>query len=308
MRVKLRAKSLLSFGDLSPEETLGLLARARQFKAGAGGAPLRGKAVALLFEKPSLRTRVSFEVAMYQLGGHAVYLSQQEVGLGVREPARDIARVLSRWVEGIVCRTFAHANLEELASHATVPVINALSDAEHPCQALADLMTIEEHRGRLAGTVIAFVGDGNNVAASLALGAASVGAVFRIASPQGHELPPGAVAKAQQVARDTGGEVHLMRRPQEAVAGAEVVYTDVWTSMGQEAEAKARRQAFAGYQVNERLLAEASPNAIFLHDMPAHYGEEVPPGFLEHPQSAAYDQAENRLHTAKSLLEALLAP
>jgi ornithine carbamoyltransferase len=268
---------------------------------------LRGKTVALIFEKPSLRTRVSFEVATHQLGGQAIYLRQDEVGLGVREPISDLARVLSGMVDGIVCRTFAHRNLEELARHSPAPVLNALSDQEHPCQAVADLLTIQERTGRLAGVVVAFVGDGTNVAASLALASAAVGATFRIASPQDYELSPSIVAKARKTARAAGGAVQLLRRPEEAVAGADVVYTDVWASMGQEAEAQQRRQSFAGYQVNEALLAHARPDAIFMHDMPAHYGEEVPPGFLEHPQSVAFHQAENRLHSARAILEALLA-
>ena len=307
MRVRLHTKDLLSAADLSPEEVSGLLARAHQLKGAADAAPLRGKMAALLFEKPSLRTRVSFEVAMYQLGGSAVYLGQPEVGLGEREPTSDLARVLSRMVNGIVCRTFDHSSLEELARNASVPVVNALSDTEHPCQALADLLTIHEHTGRLAGVSIAFVGDGNNVAASLALASATVGAFFRIASPEGYELSPSIAARAREIAQGTGGQVHLLRQPEEAVAGADVVYTDVWTSMGQEGSAQARRQAFAGYQVNESLLARAGPEAIFMHAMPAHYGEEVPAGFLEHLRSVAFDQAENRLHATKAILEALLA-
>ena len=310
MKVHLHAQDLLSLADLSPSEVMALLSRAGQLKKSGTDqdAPLQGKSVALLFEKPSLRTRIAFEVATHRMGGHPIYLGQQEAALGVREPIRDLGLGLSRWVDAVVCRTFAHRGLEELAEAASVPVINALSDAEHPCQALVDLLTVLEHRGRLDGLRIAFVGDANNVAASLTLGAVSVGAHLSIASPQGYELPSGIVAIAQERAGTTGAQLRLLRQPREAVEGADVVYTDVWTSMGQEADAAVRRRAFAGYQVNEELLAGASPDAIFMHDMPAHYGEEVPPGFLETPRSVAYDQAENKPYVVQALLEALLAP
>ena len=299
-------KDLLSITDLSQSELFGLLTRSEELKASRADAPLEGKSVAMIFEKPSLRTRVSFEVAVKQLGGHAVYLRQEEVALGHRETISDVAQALSRWVEGIVCRTFSHESLRELARYATVPVINALTDTEHPCQAVADLLTIRQRKGDLSKVVVAFVGDGNNVAASLALACAAVGATFRIASPEGFDLPGAVAAKAEEIALAAGGRVDLLRRPEDAVAGADVVYTDVWTSMGQESEAERRRRAFAGYQVNEALLARAKPDAVIMHDMPAHYGEEVPPGFLDHPQSAAFDQAENRLHSTRAILEAFL--
>ena len=304
--LKPASRDLLSITDLSQPELLGLLTRSEELKAPRTVAPLEGKSVAMIFEKPSLRTRVSFEVAVKQLGGHPVYLRQEEVALGQRETISDVAQALSRWVEGIVCRTFSHESLRELARCATVPVINALTDAEHPCQAVADLLTIRQRKGDLSKVIVAFVGDGNNVAASLALACAAVGATFRIASPEGFDLPGAIAAKAKETARAAGGQVHLLRCPEDAVAGADVVYTDVWTSMGQESEAERRRQAFAGYQVNEALLARAKPDAVIMHDMPAHYGEEVPPGFLDHPQSAAFDQAENRLHSTRAILEAFL--
>ncbi|MCS7207628.1 MAG: ornithine carbamoyltransferase [Dehalococcoidia bacterium] len=303
----LKGRDLLSVADLSPQEVEGLVARGLALKRGARPLSLEGKSVALLFEKPSLRTRVSFDVAVHQLGGHPFYLGPQEVGLGVREPVSDVARVLGRMVDAIVCRTFAQKTLEDMARYAAVPVINALSDSEHPCQALADILTVQERLGRLRGVVVAFVGDGNNCAASLALACAAVGAHFRIASPPGYELPPAVVQQAQATARHTGGSLTLLRDPDQAVAQAQVVYTDVWTSMGQEKEAEVRRRAFAGYQVNAERMARAAPGALFLHPMPAHYGEEVPPGFLESPWSAAYDQAENRLHIQKAILEAILA-
>jgi ornithine carbamoyltransferase len=306
--VPLQGRDLLSVADLSPEEVEGLLARGLALKRGDPPHPITGKSVALLFEKPSLRTRVSFDVAIASMGGHPIYLGAQEVGLGVREPVRDVARVLGRMVDAIVCRTFAQQTLEELARHAPVPVINALSDSEHPCQALADVMTMWERLGRIRGVVVAFVGDGNNCAASLALACASLGAHYRIASPPGYELPRGVVERALALASRTGASFTLLRDPDEAVAGADVVYTDVWTSMGQEAEAAVRRLVFANYRVTPERMGRAAPHALFMHPMPVHYGEEVPPGFLESPWSVAYDQAENRLHIQKAVLEAILAP
>jgi|FaiFalDrversion3_1042247.scaffolds.fasta_scaffold00231_2 ornithine carbamoyltransferase len=303
----LRGRHLLSIADLEPQELLSLLQTALRLKGGGHGQPLTGRTLALLFEKPSLRTRLSFEVAMRSLGGHCLYFSPQEVGLGVREPAKDVARVLGRHVDVIAVRTFQQEKVEEMARYATVPVINALSDHEHPTQAMADLLTVLEAKGGLAGIVLAFVGDGNNVARSLCLGAAMCGLHFRIASPQGYELPPELVARAQGLARQSGGSVALLRRPEEAVAGADVVYTDVWTSMGQEGEAEARRRAFVGYSVDQRLLSLARPDAIFLHDLPAHRGEEVSDEVMEGPQALVWQQAENKTHAVKALLLALLA-
>jgi len=300
-------RDFLSIADLNATELLAILDRARRMKAGERGAPLAGKSVALLFEKPSLRTKASFMVGIQELGGYSFYMGRDEVGLGQREPIADVARVLSRYVQGIVARVFAHSSVAELAKYASVPVVNALSDWEHPCQTLADLQTIQEAKGRLAGVTIAFVGDGNNVSRSLALGAALVGARFVLAAPRGYELDAETVAKARSLARASGGSVRVVTDPKAAVAGADVVYTDVWTSMGQEAESQKRLQAFKGYTVDEALLAAAGPQAILMHDMPAHYGEEVPPGMLDHPRSVAFDQAENRLHAQKAALEFLLA-
>ncbi|MBI4311880.1 MAG: ornithine carbamoyltransferase [Chloroflexi bacterium] len=299
-------RHLLSIADLSPEEIGFVVTRAMEMKRNGHGAPLAGKSVALLFEKPSLRTKVSFDVGIQQLGGHPIYMGRDEVGLGGREPVADVARVLCRYVDAIVARVFAHRTLAEMAKHSTAPVINALSDAEHPCQTLADLLTIRERKGNLAGLAIAFIGDGNNVSASLALGAASVGASFVIASPEGYDLPAGVMAQARRIAAAHGGAVRQARRPQEAAAGADVVYTDVWVSMGDEAEAEARRKAFKGYQVNLDLMRQAKPDAIFMHDLPAHQGEEISAGMLEHPQSVVFDQAENRLHAQKAALELLV--
>ena len=299
------SRHLLSVANLSPSEIEGLLRRAAALKGAPAPQVLSGRTVALLFEKPSLRTRVSFDVAIHQLGGHALYLGREEVGMGVREPVPDTARILSRYVDVIVVRTFAQATLETLARYSTVPVINALSDDEHPCQAFADLLTIQEHRGRLAGTTIAYVGDGNNVAASLAIAAASVGARFTIASPPGYELPAAVVEEARRRGELAGAQVTLTDSPQQAVAGADAVYTDVWTSMGQEAESELRRQAFRGYRVDAELMALAGDGALFMHPLPAHPGEEIADGMLEHPQSVVFDEAENRLHVQKAVLAEL---
>ena len=303
----MKGKDLLSIGDLTLDEAWGIINRAiRIKKRKAMSSILAGKTLALIFEKPSLRTKVSFDVAMYQLGGHSVYLSQAEVGLGSREPIADAARTLSRYVDIIAARTFAHATVESLAKYATVPVINALSDGEHPCQALADVMTIYEKKGKLEGLTVAYVGDGNNVANSLFLACALVGANFRIASPKGYELPDKIVRLGLRSSKKVGAEIALLKEPREAVEGADVVYTDVWTSMGQEAEAQKRRKAFAGYQVDKKLLALAKKNAIFMHPLPAHHGEEVAPGVIDSKQSVVFDQAENRLHTQKAILVEIL--
>lgn len=306
-KVTVNTQHFLSVTDLAPDEIRGLIERARDMKSETSKAkPLQGKTVALLFEKPSLRTRVSFEVAVANLGGNCLYLSPQEVGIGGREAVSDVAQVLSRYVDCIVYRCFEHEKLEELAQYATVPVINALSEDEHPCQALADLTTMFERREGLRGTVLSFIGDGNNVARSLAYGAASVGMTFRIASPQGYELSTEVLKKAAQIAAANGGQIEFLRDPVAAVEDAHVVYTDAWASMGQEDEAGERKEAFKGFQVNPELMEEAGPDAVFMHCLPAHYGEEVPEGFLDHPQSVVFDQAENRLHAQQALLEALI--
>ncbi|HEY8489920.1 MAG TPA: ornithine carbamoyltransferase [Dehalococcoidia bacterium] len=302
----MQGKDLLSINDLTPDELGRILDLALRLKRGGHGPLLAGRTLALLFEKPSLRTRVSFDVAMQQLGGHSVYLSQGEVGLGMREPIADVARVLSRYVDAIAIRTFADETLHELAAYADVPVINALSDGEHPCQALADLLTIRERFGRLAGVRVAYVGDGNNVASSLALAAAMAGAHVVLASPPGFQLPAPVAERAAAYARASGGSVTLTTEPAEAAQGAQVVYTDVWTSMGQEAQQALRREAFAGYQVNPALLARAAPEAIVMHDLPAHRGEEIVDEVIESPQSVVFDQAENRLHAQKAVLVMLM--
>ncbi len=302
----MKGKDLLSVTDLGGEDIRLLISDAIDMKAQGWLSMLSGKTLAIMFEKPSLRTRVSFELAMRQLGGETVYLSPAEVGLDKREPASDVARVLSRYVDAIVARTFSHQTLEVLATYSSVPVINALSDWEHPCQALADLLTIYEKKGELQGLTLAFVGDGNNVARSLMLAASLAGMNFRIASPSGYAIQEEILRLAQSNAIGSGGEIFCTEEPRLAVGGADVVYTDVWTSMGQETEAEARRQVFAAYQVDGELLSLAREDAILMHPLPAHHGEEVAEGILDTPKSVVFDQAENRLHMQKALLAGIL--
>lgn len=296
-------RDLLSVADLSSEEIWKFIHRAGE----SLGEVLKGKVLALLFEKPSLRTRVSFDVAMHQLGGHTIYLSPEEVGLGRREAIPDVARVLSRYVHGIVVRTFAQETVRTLAGYASVPVINGLTDEEHPCQALSDLLTIYRKKGKLAGLTVAFIGDGNNVAHSLLLACSLVGIDFRMCCPSGYEPKEWIWKQAEEFAKGSGSRLELLREPTRAVEGADVVYTDVWTSMGQEAEAEVRRRAFADYQVTEELLARAGSGVIFMHPLPAHHGEEIAPGLLDHPYSVVFEQAENRLHMQRALLAEFLA-
>jgi len=301
----MKGKDLLSIGDLAPNDIRGLIDKAVAMKRQGAGTVLAGKTLALLFEKPSLRTRVSFDVAMHQLGGHSLTLSQAEVGLGSRESIADVARTLSRYVDIIAARTFAHDTVQALAEHATVPVINALSDREHPCQALGDLLTIYEKKSRLEGLTVAFIGDGNNVASSLLLASALAGMNFRIASPRGYAVPVEVVALGRSLAHSEE-RIVMTEEPREAVAGADVVYTDVWASMGQEAESEKRRRAFAGYRLDAAILSLAAADAIFMHPLPAHHGEEIAPGLIDAPQSVVFDQAENRLHAQKAILAELL--
>jgi ornithine carbamoyltransferase len=265
---------------------------------------LAGRTAALVFQKPSLRTRVSFEVAMLQLGGSAVYLSPAEIQLGQREGAVDVSRVLSRYIDVIVARVFLHADVVAVADNALVPVVNALSDREHPCQILADLLTLYERRGSLKGLQVAYIGDGNNVAHSLALAAPALGIDLRFATPDGYEPDPAIMREAQAGAPT--GAIELFRDPREAVRGADAVYTDSWYSMGQESEAEVRAPIFRAYQLNAQLLAEAAPGAIAMHCLPAHRGQEITDEVMDGPSSVVYDQAENRLHVQKALLLNLL--
>ncbi|MDA1296378.1 MAG: ornithine carbamoyltransferase [Chloroflexi bacterium] len=298
--------NFLRFSDISPTDIKPTIQRAIEIKSGNHGKSLAGKAAVLLFEKPSLRTKLSFWVGIEKLGGKPVYFGPDEVGLGKREPVADVARVVSRMAEIVIIRTFAQAVLDEFAAAGTIPVVNALSDFEHPCQALADLQTIYEHCGKLAGVRVAYIGDGNNVARSLAYAVAGSGGHLVIASPAGFELDRDSLAGASNYGAEMRGTVDQLRSPQDAVKGADIVYTDVWASMGQEAEADSRKAAFAGYQVNPELMALAGDGAKFMHDMPAHPGEEVSEGMLDHPSSIAFDQAENRLWAQAALVERLL--
>ncbi|HVF01659.1 MAG TPA: ornithine carbamoyltransferase [Rubrobacteraceae bacterium] len=298
--------SCLTLTEFGPAEMGLILDEAvrikRLQKTGAPFQPLRGKTLAMIFQKPSNRTRVSFEVGMYQLGGYALSLSPQEIQMGKRETTSDIGKSIARFTDAIMVRVFGHHEVEELAEAAGVPVINGLSDLHHPCQALADLLTIHEELGSLEGTKITYVGDGNNVAHSLALGCALTGARLTIAHPEDHAPDAGIL----RLAGELGAAPTLTQDPREGVANAQVVYTDVWASMGQEAEAGERREKFAPYQVNEDLMDHAATNAIFLHCLPAHRGEEVSAGVIDGPQSRVFDQAENRLHAQKALLYLLL--
>ncbi|GGI07504.1 ornithine carbamoyltransferase [Egicoccus halophilus] len=308
---------LLSIDDLSAEQLLQVLDVADRLKADRGerlaadsdlahGA-LRGRTVALLFEKPSTRTRVSFQVAVTELGGQPLPLSSAELQLGRGETVADTGAVLSRYVHAIVVRTFAQQRLEELADGASIPVVNALTDLEHPCQAVADLQTFREAHGDFHGRALAYVGDGNNVAHSLLLAGAKVGLSVRVGHPEGHAPDAGIVTRARQLAADTGATIEVTTDPVAAVAGADAVYTDVWASMGQEAEAAERAARFVPYRVTEQLLAHAATDAVFLHCLPAHRGEEVTAEVIDGPASRVFDQAENRLHAQKALLAGLLA-
>ncbi|GAB4581814.1 MAG: ornithine carbamoyltransferase [Anaerolineales bacterium] len=303
-------KHFLDIENHSAEELQSLLDLAVQLKKEhkAGGNPplLKGKALAMVFQKPSLRTRVSFEMGMQHLGGHALYLSPAEIGLGKRESIPDVARVLSGYVDVIMARVFDHAHVLELAEWATVPVINGLSDYSHPCQAMADALTIIEEFGGMRGLHVVYVGDGNNVAVSLMHIAAKLGANFTIASPAGYDLSEHAIDLGYEFAKASGASITLVRDPHEAVQNADVIYTDTWTSMGQEEEAAKREKVFPPYQVNAALVAEAKPTAIVLHCLPAHRGQEITDEVADGPHSRLFPQAENRLHAQKAVLVSLL--
>jgi ornithine carbamoyltransferase len=297
-------RDYLSVDDLGADELGRLLDLAGRLKADRSlhREALRDRTVALIFEKASTRTRVSFEVAVDQLGGRPTTLSSADLQLGRGETIEDTGRVLSRYVDGIILRTFEQERLEALAGAASVPVINALSDFEHPCQALADLLTIRERSGSLQGRILAYVGDGNNVAHSLLLAGAKMGMTVRVAAPTGFEPIPQIVQRASEIADDTGGSVEVLADPQSAVKGANVVYTDVWASMGQEDESEERSLVFRPYQVNQGLLDAADPDVVVLHCLPAHRGLEITDDVIDGPSSAVWDQAENRLHAQKALL------
>ena len=296
----------LSAADLSREHLFRLFTLAAdlkgRWKAGRRASPLAGRSLALIFEKPSLRTRVTFEVGIVQLGGRAVYLSGGEIGLGTRETVPDVARNLSRWVDGIAARVFSHATVEGLAKNATIPVINGLSDLEHPCQAMADYFTLWERGVDLSAMKLAWVGDGNNVCHSLILMGALVGADMVVACPPGYEPDAGVVAQVRKL----GGKLEITTDAKDAATGADVLYTDVWVSMGQEAQREQRREALSRYQLSERLLGFAKPSALVMHCLPAHRGEEITDAVLDGPRSIVLDQSENRLHAQKAVIFELL--
>ena len=301
----MKGKDFLSILDLTPDEVVETIKSAQFLKHSKAPTCLQNKTIALIFEKPSLRTRVSFEVAIRQMGGSCIFLSNREIGLGIREPESDVAKVLDRLVDGIVARVFSHRSLDILASNSSIPVINALSDQAHPCQALGDMLTIFEHLGRLDKVKVTFVGDGNNIAGSLALACSSVGADFTIASPEKYRLPDEIWNQAIRLSRSKGSRLEWVEQPERAVKGADVIYTDVWVSMGDEAEKEDRLKTFADYQVDENLIGLAKPNVLFMHDMPAHRGEEISENLLDHPASVVFQQAENRLHAQKAVLKNL---
>lgn len=302
----LKGRDFLSLHDWSRDELEHILHNAERMKvrqkAGMPEQPLLGKTLGMYFAKASTRTRVSFEVGIHHLGGYGLFLSSADLQLHRGEPIADTARVLSRYLDGIMIRTFAHDDVAEWAEWADIPVINGLTDREHPCQVMADLLTIKEKKGRLDGLKLTYVGDGNNMAHSLMDGGAKFGMHVAIACPVGYEPDPCVVARAQQVALRHGGSIEILQEPVVAVQGADVVYTDVWASMGQEAEAVKRLQQFEGFQVNGPLMSLARPDAIFLHCLPAHRGEEVTADVIDGPQSVVFDQAENRLHVQKAIM------
>lgn len=308
--VQLRGRHLLSMKDLSQAEILAILDTADDLKARRAkwhaAAPLAGQTLAMIFQKPSLRTRVSFETGVTRLGGHAIYLSPVDFKLGERESVEDVAQVLSRFADVIMARVFGHDIVADLAKYSRVPVINGLSDFEHPCQILADLQTIREHKRKLRGLTLAYIGDGNNVAHSLMYGCAGVGMSCVIAAPEGYTPDATVLVESQVLARKNGAEVRVVHTPEEGASGADVLYTDVWASMGQEAEAELRKQKFRGFQINKALLAQANPGCLVMHCLPAHYGDEITYDVSRTANSVIFDEAENRMHAQNALMLHLL--
>jgi ornithine carbamoyltransferase len=301
-------RDLISIQDFAPDELSCALELASAMKARPADfrGVLSGKQIVLFFEKPSLRTRLTFEAGINSLGGSSFFVDQTQSRLGAREPLSDVAHNLERWVDGIVLRTFSHETVTTMARHASIPVINALSELEHPCQAMADMMTLQEQFGDLRGVHLAYVGDGNNVAHSLMLAAASLGASISVGTPKGYEPDAAVTEVARFLANISGASVRVTNDPFQAVRGADAVYTDVWASMGQEEEAASRSQVFAPFQVNQELFSHAAKHAVFMHCLPAHRGDEVTAGVIDSPRSVVFDQAENRLHIQKSILVLLL--
>ncbi|MDH4164307.1 MAG: ornithine carbamoyltransferase [Nitrospirota bacterium] len=304
-------KDLLTVNALSPDDIGRILDRSAWLKktraSGVEYHPLKGKSLGMIFEKSSTRTRVSFEVGMYQLGGQALFLSSQDLQMGRGEPVADTARTLSRYLDGIMIRTYAQSMVEELARHAGIPVINGLTDLHHPCQALTDLFTIQEKRSTLKGLRFCYVGDGNNMAHSLIEACVKMGMHVSLGCPAGYEPDAGIMREAKQVASQTGSELMLTGDPKKAAKDADIVYTDVWASMGQEKEHAQRVKAFSGFEVNDKLMKAAAPDAMVMHCLPAHRGEEISASVIDGPQSVVFDQAENRLHTQKAIMELLMS-
>jgi len=303
-------KDFIAVADYSPQELNDLIDLAVDLKKEffeKGNQPhLKGKVLALIFSKPSLRTRISFEMAMRHLGGDALFISPNEIGLGKRESIADVARVLSGYVQGIMARVFEHEHVMELAKWADIPVINGLSDYNHPCQAMADILTIKENFGKLPGLNVTYIGDGNNVAVSLLHICTKLGVNFSIANPEGYDISEEAASLGQKFAESSGSKINFYRDPHEAVADADVIYTDTWTSMGQEEEARAREKSFPPYQVNQTLLSEAKPETIVMHCLPAHRGQEITDEVADGPQSRLFPQAHNRLHAQKAIVLRLM--
>ncbi|MDD5737896.1 MAG: ornithine carbamoyltransferase [Candidatus Omnitrophica bacterium] len=305
----MKAKDLITIDDFSREDISVIFGLTAKLKAGgksSSGEPLKGKTLGLIFQKPSLRTKVSFVAAMAQLGGTGIYLAPGEIRLGEREEIKDVARTLSRYLDGIVARTFRHGDILELAKYSSIPVINGLSDFSHPCQALTDLFTVSEKKGRLKGLKLAYIGDGNNVCNSLLYICAKMGVNMAVAAPKGYGPDKKVAEAAAKTAAASGSRIELTSDPSKAVAGADVIYTDVWTSMGQEKEKAKRMKAFKGFQVNAKLCSKADRGHIIMHCLPAHRGEEITEECMEGPHSVVFDQAENRLHVEKALLLLLL--
>lgn len=301
-------RDLVSIKDLKLEEVEHIFSKTFELKAGLKdfSASLSGKSLGLIFAKPSLRTRVSFEVGMNRLGGHTLYLAPEDIKFGTRETIKDFGSVLSRYLDALVVRTFSHKQLEELASFSTIPVINGLTDLLHPCQVLADLYTIKEKKGSLSGKKVAFIGDGNNVAHSLLYGCAKIGVNLNVATPAKYRPKESIFTEAQDLAKNSGAKIILSDNPSAAAGGADVIYTDVWASMGQESEYKKRKKDFQGFQVNQKLLSKALPDSLVMHCLPAHRGEEITDEVIDGPNSIVFDQAENRMHVQKAILLLLL--
>ncbi|MCZ8514903.1 ornithine carbamoyltransferase [Paenibacillus filicis] len=310
LALELRGRDFIGLVDYEPAEIRYLIDLAIELKnknkAGEVFQPLKGKTLGMIFEKSSTRTRVSFEVGMYQLGGHALFLSKNDLQIGRGESIYDTAQTMSRYLDGIMIRTFAHRTVIDLARGATVPVINGLTDLSHPCQALADYQTILEKKGRLQGLKVAYIGDGNNMVHSLMMGAAKLGVNFAVATPEGYDPDESVVQSSKEVASRTGASIYVGKDPKEAIADADVVYTDVWASMGFEAEQKEREAAFQHYQVNDELVKYANKDYLFMHCLPAHRGEEVSESVIDGPNSVIFDQAENRLHAQKAVMAAIM--